>query len=119
MSDTWTRGHTPDTGRICVRYATWRIVDHIVGQPLRIRLGHGLTRLGHGSIVLINDFNSQQRKKEERERRWKAMEFRCFQDSGRREKGEERKMRIGMGVGVTRRGWVLGEEGESRGGGRE
>ena len=111
MSDTWTRGHTMDTGRIRVRYATWRIVDHIVGQRLRIRLRHGLN-------FLINDFNSQQRKKEERERRWKAMEFRCFQASSRREKGEERKIRIGMGVGVKRRGWVLGEEGESRGVGR-
>ena len=40
VSDTWTRGHTPDTRRICVRYATWRIVDHIVGQRLRIRLVH-------------------------------------------------------------------------------
>ena len=26
-----TRGHTPDTRQIRVRYATWLIVDHIVG----------------------------------------------------------------------------------------
>ena len=77
MSDTWIRGHTPDTGWIRVRYATWRIVDHIVGQQLRIWLGHGLDTAQN---FLINDFNSLQRKKEERERRWKAMEFRCFQD---------------------------------------
>ena len=74
----------------------WRIVDHIIGQRFRIRLGHGLTRLGYGSIVLINNFKSQQRKKEEGERRWEAVEFRWFQTSSRREKGEEGKMRIGM-----------------------
>ena len=33
--------HAPDTRRIRVRYATWRVVDHIVGQKLRIRLVHG------------------------------------------------------------------------------
>ena len=46
------------------------------------------------------------------------MEFRYFQASSRREKGEEGKMRIEMGVGVKRGGWVLGEEGESRGVGK-
>ena len=65
MSDTWTLGQRPDTRRIRVQYATWRIVNHIVGQRFRTRLGHVL-------IVLINDFNSQQRKKEDGEKRWEA-----------------------------------------------
>ena len=42
MSDTWTLEHAPDTRWIRVRYATWRIVDHIVGQRLQIQLVHGL-----------------------------------------------------------------------------
>ena len=47
-----TRGHAPGTRWIRVRYATWRIVDHIVGQRLRIQLVHGsdtaCTRFKHG-----------------------------------------------------------------------
>ena len=87
MSDTWTRGHTPDTRLIRVRYATWRIVDHIIGQ-----------RLVHGSVVLISDSNRQCRKGEG-ERRWEAVESRWFQQ--KRERGEDEN-----------RGWVL----ESKGG---
>ena len=41
VSDTWTREQAWDTCRIRVRYATWRIVDQIVGQRLWIQLGHG------------------------------------------------------------------------------
>ena len=63
MSDTWTRGHAPDTRRIRVRYATWHIVDQTVGQRIWIMLeqgrdtaGHSLdkaeTRLGHGEQIL-------------------------------------------------------------------
>ena len=43
-----TRGHPPDTRRIRVRYATWRIVDQTVGQLIWIRLGHGGDTAGHG-----------------------------------------------------------------------
>ena len=52
------------------------------------------------------------------------MEFRWFQASSRREKGEEGKMRIGMGVGVKEgvgclgRGERVGEWAGGRGGGR-
>ena len=47
MSDTRTRGHAPDTRRIRVRYATWRIVDQTVGQRIWILLGHGGDTAGH------------------------------------------------------------------------
>ena len=51
-----THGHAPDTRRILVRYATWRIVDQIVGQRIWIRLGHDgdteETRLRHGEQIL-------------------------------------------------------------------
>ena len=43
-----TCGHTPDTRRITVRYATWRIVDQIVGQRIWIQLGHDRDMAGHG-----------------------------------------------------------------------
>ena len=45
MLDTWTHRHTPNTRQICVRYAMWRIVDHIVSQRLRTRFEHGLTQI--------------------------------------------------------------------------
>ena len=51
------------------------------------------------------------------------MEFRWFQASSRREKGEEGKMRIGMGVGAKEgvgclgRGERVGEWAGGRGGG--
>ena len=70
VSDTRIRGHAPDTRRIRVRYATWRIVDQTVGHMIQTRLGHGEDTVGHG--VLISDFNMQQRKKEEGERRWEV-----------------------------------------------
>ena len=86
MSDTWTRGHTPDT-----RYATWRIVDHIVGQRFRTRLGHDL-------IILINNFNLQQRKKEDGERKWEAVDLVpgfSIKEKGERENGEGRREKRG------------------------
>ena len=88
MSDMWTREHTPDTRRIRVRYATWRIVDHLYGQRFR-------TRLEHGSIILMGRGDGRQ--------------WIWFQASteGRREKGEEGKMSR-----------VLGEGGESTGSGQ-
>ena len=92
MSNRWTRGHTPGTHWIHVRYATWRIVDHIVGQRLRIRLVQD-------SVVLTSDSN-RQRRKGEGERRWEAVESSWFQQKGGRGEDESR-------------GWVL----ESKGGG--
>ena len=85
--------------------------------------GHGSdtarTRLGHGSIVLINDFNSQQRKKEDGEKRWEAVDLVPGFSRRRREKEEEGKMRIGMGVKVKEGVGCLGsgEWAEGRGGG--
>ena len=48
MLDTWTRGNAPNTHQMRVRYATWRIVDQIVGQRLWIRLGQDGDKAGHG-----------------------------------------------------------------------
>ena len=113
MSDTWTRGHTPDTRRIRVRYVTWRIVDHIVGQRFWTRHGYGSNTVRTRLVDLVPGFN---RKKKEEGRREKG-EGRQLVDlvpgfnrkkkeEGRREKGEEGKM-----------SWVLGEGGVRRGGG--
>ena len=98
VSDTWTRGQTPDMSRIRVRYATWRIVDHIVGQRLRIWLVHG-------SVVLISDSNRQCRKWEE-ERRWEAVETRWFQQKGGKGKDENREWVSESKGGGGGGGWV-------------
>ena len=91
MSDTWTRGHSPDTRRIRVRYATWRIVDHLYGQRFRTRLRHGSntvrTRLDYSdgerrweTVDLVLGFN--RRKKEEEGRRKKGEGGRGEDESG-------------------------------------
>ena len=84
------------------------------------RLGHGGDTEGRDSIVLISDFNPQQRRKEEGERRWEAEggEFPLvpsFQQKGEERRGEDENR---DGCWSQRGGWVLGERGESRGVGR-
>ena len=120
VSDTLIHGHAPNTCWIRVRYATWRIVDQTVGQMIWTRLGHGEDTTRHDSIVLISDFNLQQRRKEERERRWEAEGGGVplvpgFQHKGEGRRGEDENR---DGCWNQRGGWVLGEGGESRGVGR-
>ena len=75
------------------------------------------TQHEHGSIVLINDFNSQQRKKEDGEKRWEAVDLVPGFSRRRREKEEEGKMRIGMGVKVKEGVGCLGSGEWAEGGG--
>ena len=101
MSDTWTRGHTSDTRRIRVRYATWRIIDYIVGQPLPDTARTQLDISDQIPIGCVED---------EGERRWEAVA-----GSSRREKGEDGREKMRIGGWSKRGGWVPGEWGESRG----
>ena len=120
MSDTWTRGHTPDTHRIRIRYVTWRIIDHIVGQRFWTRHGYGSNTVRTRLVDLVPGFN---RKKKEEGRREKGEGRRATargsgsrlqqKEEGRREKGEGGRGEDELGAwggGSQKGGWV-GEAG--------